>query len=59
MKTYQDHDYQYFYDSLIQLWTIYRIDSDGCQVGDADWCNNKKDLKKRYPELSFTPLLEN
>ena len=47
MKTYIKNGFKYFYDNSVRLWTIYKIDSEGNQVGDADYCT-KAGLKKLY-----------
>jgi len=48
----------YFYDVLIQLWTItkYNINKYGKrkhQIGDSEYFNNKHELKQYYPQLKF------
>ena len=55
MKTYQDNNYQYFYDRNIRLWTIFKLDEKGCQVGNADYAHDKSNLKANYPKLQFIP----
>ncbi len=53
MTTYLDDGYQYFYDSHTKMWTIYKVDQGGCQIGDADYHSNRKVLKLNYPDLKF------
>ena len=53
MKTYEDNGYRYFYDFYIKSWTIYEIDLEGFQVGNADYFSNKKQLIISYPTLKF------
>lgn len=57
MKTYYDNGYRYFYDWHLQLWTIYKIDIEGNQFGDADYKNNRKDLIRFYPDFKFSIVL--
>lgn len=43
----------YYYDPHLRMWTLYRIDEWGNQVGVAEYYGNKKQLKANYPDLKF------
>ena len=62
MKSYRHKENKfiiiYFYDVLIQLWTItkYSINKYGKrehQIGDSEYFNNKHELKQYYPQFKF------
>lgn len=53
MTSYKDNGYIYFYDTSLRLWTIFKVDAEGNQIGDADYPVRKADLKKQYPMLKF------
>lgn len=52
MKTYESIiegiRYFYFYDVHIKSWTVFRVDSNNYQVGDAEHYANKESLLKDY-----------
>jgi hypothetical protein len=52
MKTYQNiikgTRYWYFYDRWVKSWTVYKVDKQGYQVGNAEHYANKKSLLKDY-----------
>lgn len=59
MKTYQDNNYRYFYDTNIRLWTIYKVDEEGNQVeNEAYYFQNKKQMRQMYSFIKYTPLNE-
>lgn len=53
MKTYEDNGYRYWWDWTLKMWAIYSIDSNGNQVGNADYHGTKERLKTNYPQLQF------
>lgn len=57
MTTYQDNGLRYFYDVHVRMWTLYKIDSEGNQLGPAEYFGNKSQLKANYPNLTFTKIL--
>jgi hypothetical protein len=52
MKTYEDiineTRYWYFYDTNIKSWTVFKVDDQNYQVGNAEHYANKKSLLKDY-----------
>lgn len=55
MKTYRHQQYRYWYDPSVRSWTVVEIDSEGNQVGDADYCCNRESLLAVYPDFTFIP----
>lgn len=55
MTTYEDNGYRYFYDTHVRMWTIYKIDAEGNQLGYAEY-HTKRALKINYPNLSFNKV---
>ena len=59
MKTYEQYNskdgatYRWFYDYYIKLWTIYKIDAVGNQLGDADYAHDGVQLRQSYPDLKI------
>jgi len=51
MKTYEDNGHRYYYDRTLRFWVIYKIDSEGNQVDDSCYYNDKKQLKENHPEI--------
>ena len=37
MKTYEQNGYRFFYDFHLRMWTIYKIDNNGNQLGSAEY----------------------
>lgn len=56
MTTYQDNGLRYFYDVHVRMWTLYKIDNEGNQVGHAEYFGNKGQLKANYPYLKFIAI---
>lgn len=40
--------YHYFYDWKIQNWTVYRVDNNGYQVGNAEYFANRTHMLGSY-----------
>jgi hypothetical protein len=56
MKTYIDNETEYFFDTNIRLWTVFKIDKYGHQDQDeADHYVRKSDMLRFHPEFKFTP----
>ena len=54
MNTYRDNGFEYFYDTSLRLWTLYKVDDNGNQIGDAYYYNDQNQLFNHHPELNFT-----
>ncbi len=52
MKTYEniinENKYWYFYDIHIKSWTVFKVDKQNYQTGNAEYFANKKSLLKNY-----------
>lgn len=48
MKTYEGFGYRWFYDYHLRIWTIYKIDEDGNQIGFAEYYPKNR-LLLNYP----------
>ena len=57
MKTYyhneKDNLFRYFFDTNIKSWTVLRVDVDGNQIADAEYCANKSALLSSFPFFKF------
>lgn len=58
MVTYNHESTLYFYDPYIRSWTVYKIDENGYQVGDAEHYAHKQSLKLNYPNFKFVKHVE-
>ena len=45
--------YQYFYDRNIRSWTVYKVDKNDYQIGDADYYANRSGMLIHYPKFDF------
>lgn len=45
--------YLYYFDTSLRLWTIYPIDGQNNQIGDAEYTPTKEHLKEAFPQLKF------
>ena len=52
MKTYENIingiKYRYFFDKSIKSWTVYKVDENNYQVGNAEYYANKTSLLMNY-----------
>ena len=51
MKTYEKDGLRYWWDFHIRFWTVTHIDTDGNQIGTAEYYANKTQLIINYPNL--------
>jgi len=44
---------KYWWDHHLRMWTLVRIDTEGNQIGEAEYFGNRTQLLKNYPFLKF------
>ena len=53
MKTYLHENTRYYWDFYLKFWVVYKVDTNGNQIDEAEYYANKKQLLANYPNFKF------